>query len=202
MTEVKFRFLYTTHESYEKKWMMHLVPIMDFIGFHKDIEEYTLRNDKPILDVCKMMCEQNELTYDKFRFRYANNQLVEETHTPMHMKISTNEIIFVEEIKNISQCRNDSETVRLRRKQLHEEEQLWYRMNRQALYFADGPGQVWLEGPGRLEIGKIEKNREKLRQFKEEKKQSQNLDKKEIDRDEEQHFHDNFKGKDERDNHD
>ena len=183
MTEVKFRFLYTDHESYQKKWMMHLVSGIDFIGFHKDIEEYTLRNDKPILDVCKMMCDKNELTYDNFRFRYANNRLVEETHTPMDRKISTNEIIFVEKIKNISQCTLTLETARLHEQQLLEEKHLWDRMNREPLYYRDGPGQVWLKGPGHKELCKIEKNREKVRQIKEKKKQFQKLDKKEIDRD-------------------
>ena len=48
------------------------------------------------------------------------------------------------------------ETERLRNEQLAEEKRLWYRMNREPLYFRDGPGQVWLKGPGNLEIRKIE----------------------------------------------
>jgi hypothetical protein len=53
------------------------------------------------------------------------------------------------------------ETERLRNKQLAEEKRLWSRMNKEPLYFKDGPGQVWLKGPGMKEIRKIEELRKR-----------------------------------------
>ena len=53
------------------------------------------------------------------------------------------------------------ETERLRNEQLLEEKRLWSRMNKEPLYFRDGPKQVWLKGPGHLEIRKIEEHRKR-----------------------------------------
>ena len=53
------------------------------------------------------------------------------------------------------------ETQRLLNKQIAEEERLWYRWNREPLYFKDGAAQVWLKGPGHKEIRKFEELRKR-----------------------------------------
>ena len=53
------------------------------------------------------------------------------------------------------------ETERLLKKQIAEEERLWYRWNREPLYFKDGAAQVWLKGPGHKEIRKFEELRKR-----------------------------------------
>lgn len=53
------------------------------------------------------------------------------------------------------------ETERFRNEQLLKKEKLWSRMNRQPLYYRDGPKQVWLKGPGHKGLCKIEKLRKR-----------------------------------------